>query len=126
MAQNYTNLHEFFDGDIIQRMIEMSIHIGRIVKLAELDLDWLKINFIILIYVKKLVYFEGHIFHHTQNLKACLFITTLVTRLDTRLLSTLYLRLISVGCISDLLRASGGTIFLFKISPPDTRTGLDF
>ena len=55
MAQNYTltNLHEFFDGDIIQRMIEMSIHIDRILKLAELDFDLLKLNFIIIILVKK-------------------------------------------------------------------------
>ena len=66
MAHNYTltNLHEFFDGDIIQRMIEMSIHIDRIVKLAELDFDLLKINFIIIILVKKLLFWRSQISAH--------------------------------------------------------------
>lgn len=48
-----TYLHEFFDGDIIQRMIEMSIHIVRIVKLVELDFELLKICFIITVFAKK-------------------------------------------------------------------------
>ena len=72
MAQNYTltNLHEFFDGDIIQRMIEMSIHIDRIVKLAELDFDLLKLNFIIIILVKKTFIFKFTDFTTLKNLKA--------------------------------------------------------
>ena len=72
MAQNYTltNLHEFFDGDIIQRMIEMSIHIDRILKLAELDFDLLKLNFIIIILVKKPFILKVTNFTTLKNLKA--------------------------------------------------------
>ena len=72
MAKNYTwtNLHEFFDGDIIQRMIEMSIHIDRILKLAELDFDLLKLNFIIIILVKKPFILKVTNFTTLKNLKA--------------------------------------------------------